>query len=112
MYQGINYYQTARENEEVFRNILRDLKENRERRPFIPGDLDTESNLDEIFQKYSEGNRYGIFTITNFTRPKRRSATISFNDSAMLSGGGATLEYRVERDNSVRYKKLESLFMH
>jgi hypothetical protein len=115
MFERINYYQTARENEKIFRNILRDLKENREHRGgwlFIPCDIDAESSLEELFHKYSKGNRYGIFTITDFTRPKKRSAKISFEDSACLSGGGATLEYKVNEDNSVKYKKAESVFMH
>lgn len=33
MFPVQNYYQIARENEEVFRNVLRDLKANRAKRP-------------------------------------------------------------------------------
>ena len=103
-----DYYKIARENEVVFRNVLRDLRDNRTERPmgtYVPEDLETELNLDEIFQKYSEGQRMGIFTITSFTRPEKSKATIGFQDIAFLSGGGAELEYLIKKDNSVEYQK-------
>ncbi|MFH1331757.1 MAG: hypothetical protein ABIH63_00540 [archaeon] len=108
MFGVSNYYQIARENEEVFRNILRDLRNKRAERPrgiYVPKNLETEIALDEIFKKYSQGNRYGIFTITDFSRPKKNKATIAFEDIASLSGGGAELEYLVKGDNSVQYKR-------
>ena len=103
-----DYYETARENEEVFRNVLRDLRDNRGKRPmgiYVPKDLETEASLDEIFQKYSEGQRMGRFTITSFSRPEKTKATIGFRDVAPFSGGGAELEYLVNNDNSVKYEK-------
>ena len=108
MFPVQNYYQVARENEELFRNVLRDLRDNRAKRPmgrYVPENLETEIELDKIFQKYSEGHRHGIFTITTFTRPKKDAATIGFQDIAILSGGGATLEYLVKEDNSVEYQR-------
>lgn len=109
-----SYYQAARENEAVFRNLLRDLRDNRAKRPmgaYVPENLETEIELDEIFKKYSEGLRYGIFTITDFTRPDKAKATIGFEDIATLSGGGAELEYLVKEDNSVEYQKPVSTMM-
>ena len=103
-----DYYETARENEEVFRNVLRDLRDNRGKRPmgiYVPEDLETEARLNKIFQQYSEGERMGRFTITSFSRPKKTRATIEFRDVALLSGGGAELEYLVNDDNSVKYDK-------
>ncbi|MBN2454513.1 hypothetical protein JXB11_03125 [Candidatus Woesearchaeota archaeon] len=103
-----DYYETARENEEVFRNVLRDLRDNRGKRPmgmYVPEDLETEASLDEIFQKYSEGQRMGRFTIDSFSRPEKTRATISFRDVAPLSGRGAELEYLVNDDNSIKYDK-------
>lgn len=103
-----DYYQTARENEAVFRNVLRDLRDQRTKRPmgqYVPEDLETEARLDEIFKRYSEGIRLGIFTITSFSRPEKTKATIGFEDVAILSGGGAELEYLVKEDNSVEYQK-------
>lgn len=109
-----NYYKTAIENEEVFRNILRDLKNHKKERPmgrFIPEDLDTKSKLDDIFLKYSEGQRIGKFTILNFLRHSKDIATISFQDVAVLSGDGAELEYIVSEDNSVRYKENKRVWL-
>jgi len=111
-----DYYQTAKENEEVFRNVLRDLRENRIKRPlgeYVPEDLETDLSLDEIFAKYSKRSPklanivslMGGFTITNFTRPNKSKATIRFQNIAPLSGGGAELEYLVKKDDSVQYKK-------
>ena|SRR3989344_436402 len=103
-----NYYDAARQNEEVFRNVLRDLKTNRDKRPmgcYIPENLESELSLDEIFRMYSEGNRIGQFTITTFARLSRDVATIGFRDVAPLSGCGAELEYLVKEDNSVEYRR-------
>ena len=109
-----DYYQTARENEAVFRNMLKDLRDNRENRPmgiYVPKDLETEAELDGLFEKYSEGHRQGRFTILNFKKPTEDSASISFEDVAILSGGGAELEYKVNEDNSVEYQKMISNWM-
>jgi len=111
-----DYYQTARENEEIFRNVLRDLRKNRAKRPmgeYIPKNLKTELSLNEIFDKYSKRSHeltniisiMGGFAITNFTRPNKSKATIEFQDIAPLSGGGAELEYLIKKDKSVKYKK-------
>ncbi|MCK4647667.1 hypothetical protein KAT24_01925 [Candidatus Pacearchaeota archaeon] len=115
-----DYYLIARENEEIFRNILKDLRENREERPmgeYIPKDLKTELSLDETFVRYSKRNGkltrmisiMGGFTITNFTRPNKSKATIEFQNIAPLSGGGAELEYLIKKDKSVKYKKPTSI---
>ena len=108
MFPVQTYYQTARENEAVFRNVLRDLRNNRAKRPmgaYVPENLETEIELDEIFKKYSEGVRYGRFTITDFTRPDKAKAIIGFQDIATLSGGGGKVEYLVKEDDSVQYQK-------
>ena len=52
-----NYYQTAIENEEIFRNVLRDLRDHRKERPmgrYVPEDLETEADLHDIFSRYSQ----------------------------------------------------------
>ena len=77
---------------------------------YVPEDLKTEANLDEIFQRYSKGQRMGKFTITSFLRPERSRATIGFCDVAPFSGGGAELEYMVKEDDSVQFKKPTSVF--
>ena len=63
MYPVRDYLQTARDNESIFRGILRDLKNNHGQRPgglYIPEDLETEASPESIFEKYSCGHRYGI----------------------------------------------------
>lgn len=102
-----DYYKAARENEEVFRNILRDVKTNRETRPmgeYIPQEMDVEMELESIFKTYSDsmGYRAGRFTILNFSRPNKDEAIFSFG--ALLKGG-AELEYLVRPDNSVEFRK-------
>ena len=113
MFHVEKYYQTARENEEIFRNILRDLRDHRLERPmggYIPHDLETELQLEEIFDKYSEGSRTGRFTITSFMiHPQKNKARIGFKDIAPLSGGGAKLEYLVKEDNSIQYQTYISM---
>ena len=104
-----NYFDVARRNETAFRNILRDLKNNREQRPmglYIPKDLETEANLEVIFEKYSLGDGYGIFTIHDFL-VDGGFAIIRFRDIAFLSGGGAGLKYLVKKGGTVEYLKSE-----
>ena len=103
-----DYYQNARANETVFRNILRDLKLNRSKRPmgsYIPEDLETEAPLQLILQQYSEGQMIGKFTILNFFISDANTAQLSFQNVAPLTGGGAELEYRVKEDYSVELKE-------
>ena len=114
MTQVNDYRSIAQANEAVFRNVLRDMKHNREKRPmgaYIPEDLETETTIDAFFERYSEGNRSARFTICDFTMPSKDSAVIAFEDVACLSGGGAELEYLVKPDNSVEYKKSINIFM-
>jgi hypothetical protein len=83
-----NYFNTAKENESTFRAILKDLKENKNKRPmgmYVPEDLDTESDLGTLYKKYSEGVRYGIFTILNFEVSGKELAHVAFQDVACMS---------------------------
>ncbi|MDO8408156.1 MAG: hypothetical protein Q7S95_02890 [bacterium] len=106
------YFEAARTHEAIFRNVLRDMKTNKQKRPmgiFIPEDLDTESSLEAIFEKYSKGERYGTFTISDFAI-EGDVASIQFQDIATLSGGGAGLVYNVFGD-TVTYQKLSFVMM-
>jgi len=97
MFPTLNYLDVARLHEQVFRNILRDLKQHRARRSggaFIPDDLDPELPLDDFFARYTAGDRYGRFTIVDFA-VSDRNATITFQHMACFSGGGAELTYTV-----------------
>jgi len=107
------YFEAARKNEGVFRAVLRDIKNNRGKRPggiYVPSNLDTESDIETIFEKYSKGKRYGIFTIADFAILEDR-AVLSFRDVAALSGGGATLEYKIGKNNSVEFDKNVGIWM-
>lgn len=123
MYKVEKYIQTAVQNEKVFRNILRDLRDNREKRPmgqYISEYLDPEMDFFNFLVTYSMGNRYGSFTICNFTiqkkdilRDEKDIATIAFStEKYPLSGGGAILEYLVNTDKSVCYKREIDSFEH
>jgi hypothetical protein len=102
------YFDCARKNEAIFRSILKDVKS---RTPICPTDLDFNAPLEEIFQRYSQGSRYGKFTILNFKKgPSKQlenlaenEALISIEDIACLSGIGFTLKYKIKTDNSVEY---------
>jgi len=108
MMQTKDYRSIAQTSEAVFRNVLRDMKTNRGKRPmgaYIPVDLETEATIEDFFEKYSAGNRHGKFTICDFKRPTKDSAVVAFEDVACLSGGGVELEYLVNPDESVQYRK-------
>lgn len=103
-----DYYKDARSHEAVFRAILRDVKT---RVNWVPNELNPEAELEEILRTYSEGNRYGIFTITDFKRGpdnvplltlKHNEARIGIKDVATLSGPEAILKYEV-LDDKVKY---------
>jgi hypothetical protein len=101
-------------NEAVFRNILRDMRGDEKRRPrskYIPQDLETEAAINVLFEKYSTGNRYGRFSITDFSMPSKDSAIIVFADVACMSGGGGKLEYSVKPDNSLEFKRTLEQFI-
>ena len=100
-----NYLPVAQAHEAIFRNILRDLKLNSAKRPggiFVPEDLDPEEPLATMHEKYSSGDRHGVFSITNFT-VDGQIATFEFADIATLSGGGAGLTYNIKGEE-VEYR--------
>ena len=58
--QYSKYLSIARQNEKIFKAILQDLREHKQERPLgclIPLNLDAESTIEEIYEKYSLGNR-------------------------------------------------------
>ena len=114
MKRANDYRPIVKANEAIFRNILRDMRGDEKRCTrslFIPKDLETEASIDVLFEKYFTGNRYGIFSITDFSMPSKDSAIIAFADVACMSGGGGELEYSVNPDNSVEFKRTLGQFM-
>jgi len=102
----LDYAPTARDNEAVFRAILKDLVEHRDDRPIgnlIPKDLNLGLPLEELLEMLSAGARYNKFTIYDFRRTAPGRAVIGFGKASPL-GGEAQLVYDVREDNSVEYK--------
>ena len=98
-------------------NILRDLPN---RSPICPNDLNPNESIDEIFDKYSTGNRYGKFTITDFAiepikeglvELAEREALIDVQDIAFMSGYGHSLIYRILEDDFVEFVGAENIRM-
>lgn len=102
MFGRQKYLSVAYAHEAVFRSILRDLMANRVKRPggiYVPEDLNPEEPLATVYEKYSTGDRHGFFCITDFT-VVGEIATISFENIAPLSGGGAGLMYRIKGEQA------------
>jgi hypothetical protein len=107
-----NYKPIMIKNEEVFRNIIADLIASRLKLPrgdLIPINFRNNISLEEFWEEYSEGKRYGRFTIGNFRRPSDHLATITFFKNSAV-GGGAELEYCVKPDNQVDYLRAARVF--
>lgn len=104
-----DYLKNAKENEIIFRNILDEF-----------GIKNKENSLDEIYKKYSLGDRNGIFTILNFkTGPQEETlekisageAIFSSQNISFLSGFGATRKYKINKDSSVEYIENTNVWM-
>ena len=95
-----DYLEDAKENEEVFRNILRS-KEIDER----------ELTIEEIYKKYSCGSECGKGTILYFKRGPFDDLKISKDEAIFASkditpgllGWGTITKYRIKSDNSVEF---------
>jgi hypothetical protein len=101
-----DYRETAAAHEELLSVILQDMKDKRTEREMgglIPEDLEAYLDTEALFRKYSQGSRYGLFTILNFQKPDKNTAILSFQNLASLSGGGAHLVYHVDDDGTVKY---------
>lgn len=104
MFLARDYRPVAIAHEEVFRNILRDLKQNSRERAggtIIPLDLNTEAPLEEIYDTYSVGDRMGKFTIKHCTIEDGR-AWFAFEVISGSSEKGAQLHYKIV-GTDVRY---------
>lgn len=95
------YLEDAKKHEEVFRNILRSRKVKEEG-----------LTLEEIYKRYSEGDRYGKWTILDFRRGpfghlgiklSENEALFASQDMAALSGDGSVAKYIVKQGNSVEF---------
>jgi hypothetical protein len=92
-----NYIQAAKDNEIIFRMILD--KFNVEHK-----DL----SIDEIYTKYSEGRRYGIWTILKFEEKEPNVFEFSNENIAALSGIGRTDLWTIEDDKLKHVKNVNT----
>ncbi|MEI6850231.1 MAG: hypothetical protein WCK29_04285 [archaeon] len=105
-----NYFETAQKNEEIFRNILRDLSTKEYLRPqggIVPIDLNPEEELAEIYLKYSSPAIFNQFTILYFKIDERGRALIAFDDIGDIEkssgGSGVELAYKINENKSVEF---------
>lgn len=88
-----NYIETAKNNETIFRLILDEF-----------GVEHKDLSIEEIYTKYSEGRRYGIWTILNFEEKETNIFEFSNQNIALLSGSGRTDLWTIE-DNKLKHLK-------
>ena len=106
-YPVINYFDVAKQHEIVFRGILNDLEGYRLHRPrgeFIPVRLDTHSPIEHIYELYSTGDREGKFTICAFELVSPAVAQFVFKTCSEKRGGGALLEYFLDKSVNPQYR--------
>lgn len=72
-----NYLEAAKSNEKIFRLILDKFKVNH-----------SELSVEEIYDKYSEGDRYGKWTILDFKETEPDLFYFAVENIAFLSGSG------------------------
>ena len=80
-----NYIECAKKNENIFRLILDKYKKEQEG-----------LTIEQIYEKYSEGRRYGIWTILDFKELEPNIFEFSSEDIAMLSGRGSSERFTME----------------
>jgi hypothetical protein len=80
-----NYLEVAKRKEPIFRLILNSL-----------GVENHDMSIEQLYTKYSTGNRRGIWTILSFREVGENLYEFSWEDIAPLSGRGSTDEYSLE----------------
>ena len=90
MKRQYDYLITAQKNEIAFRLILDKCK--------VPH---KDLSVEEIYKKYSTGDRYGIWTILSFVEINENLFEFSSEDVATMSGGGRTDRFKLEGDKII-----------
>ncbi|MEK6883898.1 MAG: hypothetical protein AABY22_29985 [Nanoarchaeota archaeon] len=80
-----NYIKVAKNNEVLFRLILDKYQVSHE---FM--------SIEQIYEKYTEGNRYGIWTILDFKEKEPNVFEFSQENIATMSGRGGSEKYTLE----------------
>jgi hypothetical protein len=99
MFGKQNYLVEAKKHETAFRAILDKYK--------IPHQ---DLTIEEIYNKYSEGNRYGIWTILDFYEKEEGVFLFSNEDIEWMSGSGRIDLWKLEDGKAVHFKN-ESFWM-
>jgi hypothetical protein len=99
MFGKQNYLAEAKKHETAFRAILDKYK--------IPHQ---DFTIEEIYNKYSEGNRYGIWTILDFYEKEEGVFLFSNEDIEWMSGSGRIDLWKLEDGKAVHFKN-ESFWM-
>jgi hypothetical protein len=94
-----DYLQAASDNELAFRLIL-DKK----------GIDSKDMSLEELFKKYSEGDRYGLFTILKFEKISPTTFEFTHEKIAVLSRIGRAELWRVE-DGEANFIEIISVWV-
>jgi hypothetical protein len=115
-----NFFAVARQNEQVLKNILKDLMDNF---LHLTGDLDLSASVDVLLREYggsSSRNSFQKFTISNFVvGPDKESfldlnegeVIISVRNIGFLSGSGRTQKYTINSDKSVTRRETLSVML-
>lgn len=92
-----NYIETAKNNETIFRMILDKFEIEHE-----------QLSIEEIYNKYSESDRYGLWTILNFEEKEPNVFEFSSQSMVVLSGRGRTDLWTIENNELKHVKTIMS----
>ena len=107
-----DYLEDALANEEVFRNILKDIRyadNGRPKQSLLPKNLDVNENIYDLYLRYSSPELSNQFTISYFNIDEKGRAVIAFDNIGDLekfighAGCGVALRYLINPDNSVSF---------
>jgi hypothetical protein len=96
-----NWLQEAKENEVPFRLFAK----------YKGFKFDDADSIEDIFQVYTEGDRWMKPTIHSFKKLEEDKYEFSWGDEGPLSGGGDTTEY-ICKDGKLVSGKVTSIWMH
>ena len=82
-----NYIETAKKHETIFRMILDKF-----------GVTHKDLSIEEIYKKFSDGDRLGVWTILEFEEVRPNVFQFSSEDIAFLSGSGRTDLWTIAND--------------
>jgi hypothetical protein len=111
-----DYRNVANNNEQLFRNILKDLKRSC---GICPTDFNSEEPMDELFERYSSGDRYRKFTICDFVVGPNKGGLVKLTDREVLIDVeilfarplGYSLIYKVLDSDSIEFKRRANVRM-